>query len=196
MKLFKSIAIALAMLMAIGTVSFNQVVEVDAAAMKLNYSKKDLQVKKSFTLKVKNAKKKKIKWSSSKKKVAKVSKKGKVTGLKAGKATITAKIGKKKLKCAVTVMTKAHYKAVKAAKNWVKNNKGLSRNQLMNLLVGVDKLSKANAKYAIDHSGINWNKNAAEFGEELINGSRNEDDYYNRDLLKETLENRLEKGSG
>ncbi|MBP3276419.1 Ltp family lipoprotein [Kandleria sp.] len=187
MKLFKSIAIVIAMLMAISTVSFNQVVEVDAAAMKLNYSKKDLQVKKSFTLKVKNAKKKKIKWSSSKKKIAKVSKKGKVTGLKEGKAIITAKIGKKKLKCTVTVLTKAHYKAVKAAKNWVKNNKGLSRDQLMNLLVGADKLSKANAKYAINHSGINWNKNAAEFAEEYIKDNTDEVDDSRRDVLKEYL---------
>ena len=130
MKLFKSIAIVIAMLMAISTVSFNQVVEVDAAAMKLNYSKKDLQVKKSFTLKVKNAKKKKVKWSSSKKKIAKVSKKGKVTGLKAGKAIITAKIGKKKLKCTVTVMTKAQFNAAKAAKNTkpVTSNKNIATN--------------------------------------------------------------------
>jgi hypothetical protein len=155
--------------------------------MKLNYSKKDLQVKKSFTLKVKNAKKKKIKWSSSKKKIAKVSKKGKVKGLKAGKAIITAKIGKKKLKCTVTVLTKAHYKAVKAAKNWVKNNKGLSRNQLMNLLVGADKLSKANAKYAIDHSGINWNKKAAEFAEEYIKDNTDLGYDSRRDDLKECL---------
>ena len=130
MKLFKSIAIVIAMLMVISTVSFNQVVEVDAAAMKLNYSKKDLQVKKSFTLKVKNAKKKKIKWSSSKKKIAKVSKKGKVTGLKEGKAIITAKIGKKKLKCTVTVMTKAQLNAAKAAKNTkpVTSNKNIATN--------------------------------------------------------------------
>lgn len=41
--------------------------------------------------------------SSSNKKVAIVTKKGKVKGKKAGKVTITAKVGKKKYKCKVTV---------------------------------------------------------------------------------------------
>lgn len=50
--------------------------------------------------------KKKVKWSSSNRMVAVVSKKGKVTGKKAGKATITAKIGKKKYKCKVVVKKK------------------------------------------------------------------------------------------
>ena len=44
-----------------------------------------------------------VKWSSSNKKVAKVSKTGKVTGKKAGKATIKAKVGSKTYKCKVTV---------------------------------------------------------------------------------------------
>lgn len=42
-------------------------------------------------------------WSSSNKKVATVSTKGKVTGVKAGSATITAKVGSKKYSCKVTV---------------------------------------------------------------------------------------------
>lgn len=46
---------------------------------------------------------KKVKWSSSNKKIAKVNSKGKVTAKKAGKCTITAKVGTKKLKCKVTV---------------------------------------------------------------------------------------------
>jgi len=49
---------------------------------------------------------KKPKWSSSKKSVATVSKKGKVVAKKAGSATITAKIGKKKYKCKVKVSRK------------------------------------------------------------------------------------------
>lgn len=44
-----------------------------------------------------------MKWSSNKKKVAKVNKNGKITGVKAGKATITAKVDGKTLKCKVTV---------------------------------------------------------------------------------------------
>ena len=56
-------------------------------------------------MKVKGTKKK-PKWSSSKKSVATVSSKGKVVAKKAGSATITAKIGKKKYKCKVTVKNK------------------------------------------------------------------------------------------
>ncbi len=72
---------------------------------KLNKTKLTLAVGKTAKLKVKNTKKK-VKWSSSKKKIASVSKKGKVKGKKAGKTTITAKVGSKKLKCKVTVKAK------------------------------------------------------------------------------------------
>lgn len=48
---------------------------------------------------------KKAKWTSSNKKVA-VVKNGKITAKKAGKAVITAKIGKKKYKCKVVVKAK------------------------------------------------------------------------------------------
>lgn len=67
-------------------------------------SKKKLTVKvgKSKTLKVNDAEGT-VKWSSNKKKVAKVNKNGKITGVKAGKATITAKVDGKTLKCKVTV---------------------------------------------------------------------------------------------
>lgn len=73
-----------------------------AQKVKLNKKKVTIYVGKTTTLKLKNNKKK-IKWSTSNKKVATVSKKGKVKGKKAGKATITAKVGKKKYKCKVTV---------------------------------------------------------------------------------------------
>lgn len=79
-----------------------------AAAKKkvqLNKKKVTLKVGKKVTLKLKNIKKiKKIKWSTSKKRVASVSKKGRVTAKAVGKATITAKVGKKKYKCRVTVV--------------------------------------------------------------------------------------------
>ena len=45
----------------------------------------------------------KVKWSSSNKNIVTVNKKGKVKAKKTGKATITAKVGGKKLKCVVTV---------------------------------------------------------------------------------------------
>lgn len=73
-----------------------------AAKIKLNKKTATIKVGKKVTLKVKGTKKK-AKWSSSKKSVATVSKKGVVKGKKAGKATITAKIGKKKYRCKVTV---------------------------------------------------------------------------------------------
>ena len=73
--------------------------------IKISNSKITLTVRQSKTLKVKGTKKK-PKWSSSKKSVATVSKKGKVVAKKAGSATITAKIGKKKYKCKVTVKNK------------------------------------------------------------------------------------------
>lgn len=75
------------------------------AKVKLNKTKITLYVGKTATLKLKNNKQK-VKWSSSNKKVATVSSKGKVKGIKKGKATITAKVGKKKYTCKVTVKAK------------------------------------------------------------------------------------------
>lgn len=90
--------------------------QAEAASAKkvpaLNKKKVTLDEGKSTTLKVKNYKGK-IKWSSSKKTVATVTQKGKVTAKKKGKATITAKAGKKKLKCVVTVKEKIVYQALK-----------------------------------------------------------------------------------
>ena len=74
-------------------------------AVKLNKTSTTLNVGSKVTLKVKNTKKK-VTWKSSKKKVATVSKKGVVTAKATGKATITAKVGKKKLSCKVKVVKK------------------------------------------------------------------------------------------
>lgn len=71
-------------------------------APKLNKKKLTLTVGISYQLKLKNNKKK-VKWSSSKKKVAIVSTKGKVRAMSAGSCKITAKVGKKKYTCKVTV---------------------------------------------------------------------------------------------
>lgn len=74
----------------------------------LNKTKEAVAIGRSVQLKVKDKGSASVTWSSSKKKVAKVSRKGKVTGLKKGKATITAKVKKsgkvKKLKCKITVV--------------------------------------------------------------------------------------------
>ncbi len=74
------------------------------AAAKVKISKKKATIIKGKTLQLKvKGTKKKAKWSSNKKSVATVNQKGKVTAKKAGKATIVAKIDKKKYKCVVTV---------------------------------------------------------------------------------------------
>ena len=71
------------------------------AAPRLNKKELTLYVGEQYRLRVKGTKKK-VTWSSSAKNTVSV-KKGKVTARKAGKAVITAKAGKKSLKCRVTV---------------------------------------------------------------------------------------------
>ena len=98
----------LCLILALGmacNVSSPLVVQAAKKKPKLNKKKLTLTVGQTAKLKVKNTKKK-IKWSSSKKSVATITKKGKVKAKKAGKTTITAKFGKKKLKCIVTVKAK------------------------------------------------------------------------------------------
>ncbi|MCI8509597.1 MAG: hypothetical protein HFJ06_13740 [Lachnospiraceae bacterium] len=77
--------------------------DVYAAGKKkaLNVTNISLSVGQSRKLSVSNTKK--VKWISSKKSVVSVSKKGKIKAKKAGKATITANISGKKLKCNVIV---------------------------------------------------------------------------------------------
>ena len=73
-----------------------------AAGISLNKTSLSLTVGKSATLKVKGTTAKVI-WKSSDRTVATVSSKGKVVAKKEGKATVTAKVQKKSLKCKVTV---------------------------------------------------------------------------------------------
>lgn len=79
-----------------------------AAEVKLNKIKLSLFTGNTFKLKLNSAKnKKKIKWQSSNKEVASVDKKGNITAIKEGKAKISAKFGKKKYTCEVTVNEKS-----------------------------------------------------------------------------------------
>lgn len=73
-----------------------------SAAGKINKKKATLKVGQTLQLKVTGTKRK-VKWTSSKKSVATVSSKGRVKAKKKGTATITAKVGKKKYTCKVTV---------------------------------------------------------------------------------------------
>ena len=95
---------------------------------KLNKKKVTIATGKSVKLKVKGKGSAKVTFKSSKKKVAKVTQKGKVTGLKKGKATITAKVKKgkksKKLKCKVTVVKGA--KSLKVLDSQKKKVKSVS----------------------------------------------------------------------
>lgn len=95
--------------------------QVNAATKpKLSKTKITMTVGQSKKLKVKGISKKRakrIKWKSSKKKVVTVTKTGKLKARKAGKATITAKVGKKKLKCKVVVKRKR--KKARKKKMWL-----------------------------------------------------------------------------
>lgn len=75
------------------------------AKVKISKTKVTITEGKTVQLKVTGTKKK-VQWSTSRKSVATVTSKGKVTGKKAGTATITAKTGKLTLKCKVTVKKK------------------------------------------------------------------------------------------
>ncbi|MDE6568544.1 MAG: Ig-like domain-containing protein, partial [Lachnospiraceae bacterium] len=92
-----------------------QTKKVKAKKVTLNKTKLTLTVGKKAKLKLQNCKKK-VKWSSSKKKIATVNKKGVVKAKKKGKAKITAKVGKKKYICKVTVKAKKKAKAITSQK--------------------------------------------------------------------------------
>lgn len=97
--------ISILLIIALTMASLHEDVVTYAANIKIN--KKSITIQEGDTYKLKIiGTKKKTKWSSNKKKVATVSSKGLVTGKKAGKATITAKVEKKKFKCLVNVKRK------------------------------------------------------------------------------------------
>ena len=98
--------------------SFIRPVGVQAAKMKLNKSAVTINRGASTSLKVSGSKKK-VKWSSSKKSVVSVSS-GKVKGIKAGTAYIYAKVGKRTLKCKVTVKEPDKSKRINLAKKEAK----------------------------------------------------------------------------
>lgn len=76
--------------------------KVTVKKLKLNKKKETVLISYSKKLKV-NDTSRKATWKSSNPKVAAVDSEGNVTGKKAGTATITATVGKRKLKCKVTV---------------------------------------------------------------------------------------------
>lgn len=117
MKNLKANLIKVTMLLAILFVAGAGVNTQAKAKPKLSSKKITIKVGQKKKLKVKNVKKKKVKWSTKNKAIATVNKKGKVVGKKKGKTTIIAKVGKKKLKCKVTVKKKASAKKSSSKKN-------------------------------------------------------------------------------
>lgn len=113
-KLTTALALALTLtLVAPTTVPVTSVAVAEAAAIKLNKTKKTLKVGQTYQLKVTGTTKK-VTWKSSKKSVAAVSSKGKVKAKSVGKTNITAKVAGKTLKCKITVKA-AENKYVAAA---------------------------------------------------------------------------------
>lgn len=106
----KMITVFVVAIMAISVMPITQT----NAAVKLNTTKKTVYVGDTFTLKVSGTSNK-AKWSSSNKRIAAVTSKGTVTAKMAGNVTISAKVGKKTLKCKVTI--KEQFSASEATKN-------------------------------------------------------------------------------
>lgn len=119
MKRFKKASIIFLMCMLLSMI----LMPVSASAAKLNKKSVSLNVGKTYTLKATGTKGK-ITWTSSKKSVATVSSKGVVKAKKKGTAVITAKYGKKKLTCKVTV--KQPVKSIKLNKTSATLKKGKS----------------------------------------------------------------------
>ena len=106
----KILACLIALTLAFTSVNYTG---VQAAKIRLNKTETFVRVGKPVKLKVKNTKKK-VKWKCSNKKIATVSKKGVVKGKKNGICFVTAKVGKKKLKCRCVVTHKVAKKITKA----------------------------------------------------------------------------------
>jgi len=102
-KFFKVGVLVLILSMVSPTVlPISSVAVAQAATIKLSKKDLTLEIGKSATLKVTGTKQT-VTWTTSKKTVATVSKLGKVIAIKAGTATITATVNKKKYTCQVTV---------------------------------------------------------------------------------------------
>lgn len=138
---------------------------VEAASVKLNYSKLTLYKGQKKQLKLKGTKKK-AKWSSNKKSVVSVDKKGKITAKKKGTAVITAKVGKKRYKCRVTVKVKAAVKKIIEVRSIDLNKKDIT------LTVG--QTQKLTAKFTpanATNKSVRWSSDAPKVATVDSNGN-------------------------
>jgi hypothetical protein len=162
----------------------NQVVNVEAKTS----MKRTIYVGQTLKLYVIGVKKKKVKWKSTNKKVAKVSKKGKVKGLRPGKATIIAKVGKRSLKCKLTVkkrparsnLSAGQRNALARAKSYL-DLMAFSKQGLKDQLV-FDGFSNSDAQFAVDHCGANWYEQAARSAREYAKYA-----YSRNDLIEQLV---------
>lgn len=106
------IAVAMALVLSIGSVAFYENDAVAAATVKLSAKSLTLIEGHKETLKLENATGK-ITWNSSHKEVASVSSKGVITAKKAGQTKVTAINNKKIFSCRVTVKKAGNFKAKK-----------------------------------------------------------------------------------
>lgn len=142
----------------------------DFVMPKISATKKNLFVKKSFTLKVTGGNaNSKVTWKSSKTKVATVNSNGKVVAKKAGKTTITATKDGVTMSCKVVVKNptvkaqKATIKVKKTTKITVKNAVGKTKFKSKTPKVAkvnskgtVTGLKKGTAKIQVTASGVNF----------------------------------------
>lgn len=164
----------------IGSKKYTCKVTVKAApTVALSDKKKTLTAGQSFDLALKNTKSS-AKWSTNNKNVAAIKKiskyKYKVTAKKAGTATITATVGKKKYSCKVTVkavknnndqnITLGQKNALRAAKEYLKYY-ACSYNMLVENLLDA-KYLRSEAVYAAENCGADWNKQAMICAEEYL----------------------------
>lgn len=107
MKTVKRIGYILIIVL-MSVILFSASVSAGTSKSGINIKKATIYVGKSIRLSVKTSGK--ITWKSSRPKVASVSTKGKVTAKKTGVSVITAKVGKTKYTCKITVKNKASKK--------------------------------------------------------------------------------------
>ena len=137
---------AVVMVMTVTATSVIPVQDVYAASVKLNKTSLNLYTRTMVRLTVLNTGAK-AKWSSSKPKVASVTSEGYVTARSAGKAKITAVVGKKKLYCNVTVNVKPGEEVKMEFKDCKVQVGKTTRLRLMNI-VGLASWKSSNTKIA------------------------------------------------
>ena len=137
---------AVIMVMTVTAASVIPVQDVYAASVKLNKTSLNMYTRTMIQLTVLNTGAK-AKWSSSKPKVASVTSEGYVTARSAGKAKITAVVGKKKLYCNVTVKVKPGEEVKMEFKDCKVQVGKTTRLRLMNI-VGLASWKSSNTKIA------------------------------------------------